>query len=206
MRSIGKFPNIRKENIDKNLLSSFNIQKDLNKNIWDDNDQLKPNIRANLLIVGKDFFDYLKLNTEIKDILLTGSLAGYGYSKYSDIDLHVVFDFNDVKESDDPEFIREYVNSKKGLWNDIHNIKIKNFEIEIYPQDLNELHRSTGIYSILNDKWIKKPVREEFKIDYHSVKNKAEQLMREIDKLYKNLKNKNDLNENLIENINPVIH
>mgnify|MGYP000595513790 CR=1 FL=1 len=121
---------------------------------------------------------------KIKDIILTGSLSNYNWSKYSDLDVHVLFDFTEVSQSDDKEFVREYVNSRKVNWNEIHDITVKGFEVEMYPQDVHQPHRSTGIYSILNDEWVNEPIRREFHVDYDCVREKAEQIMGEIDKLY----------------------
>ena len=39
--------------------------------------------------------NYLGIDFFIHDILLTGSLANYGWSKYSDVDLHIVIDFDE---------------------------------------------------------------------------------------------------------------
>ena len=57
-------------------------------------------------------------------------------------------------------------------WNKKHNITIFGYEIELYIQDSNEIHHSTGIYSVLNDSWITKPNRIEPEIDENMVKRK----------------------------------
>jgi hypothetical protein len=38
-----------------------------------------------------------------------------------------------------------------ALFNDTHDITIKNYEVELYIQDAEEEHTSTGVYSVLND-------------------------------------------------------
>ena len=53
--------------------------------------------------------------------------------------------------------IEEFFLAKKSQWNDNHNITIKGHNVEVYVQDTAEEHVSTGVYSLLQDKWIIKP-------------------------------------------------
>jgi len=138
-------------------LYKFPIHDTLNKHIWDEL-QLKEEVREKLLKISQAFLDFLKLDAEIKDVRLTGSLANYNYSKYSDLDLHIVLDFAAIDEN--LELVSEYLRSKKKIWNDLHDIKIKNYEVEVYPENVNEKHFSTGVYSVLNNEWIDQPKKD----------------------------------------------
>ena len=51
-------------------------------------------IQKNLLKIAKDYYSELKLDIPILDITLTGSLANYNWSKYSDNSLYIIFDAN----------------------------------------------------------------------------------------------------------------
>ena len=119
-------------------------------------------------------------DAEIKDITFTGSLANYNYSMLSDIDLHILIDFKDL--NDDTSLVKDYFNAVKALWNLLHNIKIKGYEVEVYVQDEFEPHFSSGVYSIINDEWIKKPVYERAVIDNESIIKKSDSLMDQIDR------------------------
>ena len=81
------------------LLKTFKVQPELNRMFWDENKMLNPTIRLALLKVAEYFYDSIKLDKKpvIKDIVFTGSLANYNYSKYSDIDLHLLFDFAEME-------------------------------------------------------------------------------------------------------------
>jgi hypothetical protein len=79
--------------------------------------------------------------------------------------------------------VREYFNAKTGLWNKMHNILIKNYEIEIYVQDINEEHHSTGVYSIANSEWIAEPVRMEPKVNTDMVKRKIKSFIDMIERV-----------------------
>ena len=65
--------------------------------------KLKPEIREKLLIIAQDFFDSLELpeGTILRDIKLTGSLANFNWSKFSDVDLHLVLDFSEIADNEE---------------------------------------------------------------------------------------------------------
>jgi predicted nucleotidyltransferase len=162
------------------LITSFEMQTHLNSEIWD-GDQLRPEIRKRLQEIAEEFIEKLDLpNVDIKDIILTGSLANYNWSEYSDLDVHIVVDFKDV--ADDEGLVKKYFDAVRGNWNRIHNIKVKGYEVELYVQDDDEAHTSTGVYSILKDKWELQPSREELVINKANILDKAQNIMRDIDK------------------------
>jgi|ETNvirenome_6_85_1030632.scaffolds.fasta_scaffold10949_6 predicted nucleotidyltransferase len=160
-------------------LYKFPIHDTLNKHIWDEL-QLKEEVREKLLKISQAFLDFLKIDTEIKDVRLTGSLANYNYSKYSDLDLHIVLDFSEIDEN--LELVSEYLRSKKKIWNDLHDIKIKDYEVEVYPENVNEKHFSTGVYSVLNNEWIEQPEKDIDKhLDVQTIVDKVESLVDKIE-------------------------
>ena len=61
-------------------------------------------------------------------------------------------------------------------WNNRHNILIKGYEVEIYVEDKRESHKSSGIYSIMRDEWIKKPKKYHNEIDFTSARRKADDI------------------------------
>lgn len=176
---------ISKYNLDESLdLSSFEIQNKLNPKFWK-NDLLDSRIRLKLLDIADDFTDFLKVDwVKPEDITMTGSLANYNWSEeYSDIDLHIIMDFKKVDKRVD--FVREYFQSKKDLWNQKHkDIRILNYPVELYVQDKNEPHSSSGIYSLEKNDWIVKPERKEpTKKNLNQAEKDAEKWMDKIDSL-----------------------
>ena len=63
--------------------------------------------------LGEDFVEFLGIEFFIHDIILTGSLANYNWSNFSDVDLHIVIDFEDSEY--DSELLKEFFDSKKNL-------------------------------------------------------------------------------------------
>ena len=140
------------------------------------NNVLDKKISAKLTAVANKFIDGLGLDdVDLGDITFTGSLANYNWTKYSDIDLHLLVDFSKI--DDNTELVREYFNAKTGLWNKMHNIMIKNYEVEIYVQDINEEHHSTGVFSLLSNTWTSKPVKKDFEPDEEVIDKKIDNLL-----------------------------
>lgn len=165
--------------VPKDVLDSFMLKDTLNQDIWE-NDVLNPKVRAKLIQVAKDFYKNLDIPKEarIKDILFTGSLANFNWSKYSDIDLHIVLDFNEFDA--EQQIVTDYFYAQKSIWNQEHDITVFNYPVELYVQDINHKMISTAIYSVLNDKWLKKPKRETFDLDKKAIKDKADKIIRKL--------------------------
>jgi peptidoglycan hydrolase-like protein with peptidoglycan-binding domain/predicted nucleotidyltransferase len=124
---------------------------------------LKKNIREKLLEITENFIDYLGDDVFVEDIVLTGSLANYNWSEFSDFDLHVIVDYQQYE--DKMEIIKKFFDARKYIFNENHDIKIYGYDVELYVQDSEEPHTSTGLYSVLNDEWINVPKNDFPEID-----------------------------------------
>lgn len=162
-------------NIDKLLP----YHSELNPQVWTGTN-LDPKIRERLLEIAKHFEKFLDIeNVKVYDIILTGSLANYNYTSKSDFDLHLVVDHRDI----DGDLAEKFLQAKKTIWNDAHDITIKGHEVELYAQDISEPHHSSGTYSLLNNKWLVKPKHQKPDINNLAVKIKATSLMKMIDSM-----------------------
>jgi len=167
----------------RKVLQSFYAKDNLNTKVWNEKKGMyvmDPKVREHLLSVAENFIDFLKVEIVVSDIILTGSLANYNWSDFSDFDLHVVADFEQFDE-DKLDLYKELFVVKKTLYNDEHDITIYGYEVELYVQDENESHFSSGVYSVLHNKWLVKPKKEGFQLDEKALKNKVESLMKQID-------------------------
>ena len=94
MKYVKNWKSFLSEEVDE---ASFQYKQFLNPNIWSNENSIRPEIRSNLLQIANDFFDSLEIPpVKIHDIVLTGSLANFNWSEYSDVDLHILFDFFEV--------------------------------------------------------------------------------------------------------------
>jgi hypothetical protein len=157
------------------------LKTTLNSDIWSSSEKIYEDLRLSLIELANDYVEYLELDKlEIKDIQFTGSLANYNWSAYSDIDLHIIIDKSKYVDVDVVEL---YLDSSEKLWKHLHDINIKGFPIEIYCQDVSDEGVSSGVYSLLENRWLKKPSKVKFVLDSKALSTKAEKIMRSIDNI-----------------------
>lgn len=165
-------------------LQSFEVKNELQPDIWV-NGKINSDVRKHLLDIADDFIDELEIRwVKPKDIIITGSLANYNWSEYSDIDLHIVMKFSDIHE--DVELLTDYFKAKKDLWNEQHkDLTIFGFPVEIYVQDTEEPHAASGIFSLLSNEWLVEPKDlSNAKLNKDYIKDEAAKIMTKIDDLY----------------------
>ena len=185
-----------KEN-DKKIIKSFESKDSLSENIWELDGKkyaMRDDVRKALLKIADEFIESLGVEFFIHDVVLTGSLANYNWSNFSDVDLHIIIDYKETKYSS--EILKEFFDAKKNIWNEKHDIVIKGYDVELYVQDVEEEHVSSGVYSILHDNWIVEPEQKTPNIDDRLILQKGEEYAKSIDELV-------DLSEK--ENVLPKI-
>ena len=193
-----------------NILKSFDLQDELNTKIWkkvkDDQYILTPKVREKLLEIAYEFIQFLKVDIIVSDVHLTGSLANYNWSEYSDFDLHVIADFNQFPKNQ-LDLYKELFTLKKTIFNSDQNIKIYGYDVELYVQDENEEHTSTGVYSLIHDEWLEKPKKENFEVDKSVLKTKIDQWTEKIDKVLESADEESDLQKSkkIIDNLKDKI-
>lgn len=141
------------------------LHKILNPVLWK-NRNLRPEVKKALLRIAREFYRYLKVKALLKDVLITGSQANYNYSEFSDIDLHLVFDFGAISCD---ESIEELFDTKRKLWREKHNIDIFGINVEVYAEDSNNPSVSSA-YSLLTSTWIRDPDQPVSKYNVDKVK------------------------------------
>lgn len=194
---------------DKKILKSFKLKDTLSTDIFEKKNGsyiLKEDIREKLLKITDKFLDFINVDFFIFDIHLTGSLSNYNWSKYSDLDLHIMFDIKELIPNEDykiyEDIIKNFFESKKKNWSLTTDIKIKNYEVELYVQDINDKLLSSGIYSVLNNEWIVEPIKMKtpYEIDEKKILEKSKEFTKQIDDLFKKTIN-NDQKLEQIETI-----
>ena len=196
-------------------LKSFDLHDELNKKIWDLNNNLRHDIREDLINIAGDFYDTLDIaeitgeedqitdtnkdktfQKYIKDVLFVGSLASFNYSSYADIDLHLLMDENLLVGNNKLalNILKKYFTECKNDWNLKHSdLKIEGYDVELYVQDMNEVNASNGVYSLMNDEWVKQPQKlETANFDRDWVQKKALSYIEQIDNLEETLRSHPD--------------
>lgn len=182
----------------KEILNTFEPKTELNPKIWflpnekymGDSDgqieKMRPEVRNRLLEIANEFLSTLKVDVIVTDIVLTGSLANYNWSKYSDFDIHIIVNFNQFSSAN-VELYKELFHLKKAIFNKEHDIKLFGYETEVYIEGEEDAHFSSGVYSLLYDEWQNKPEKEKVKIDRDTIQRKAKQWMEIIDGVLENV-------------------
>lgn len=152
------------------------FNNELNPVLFDHN-KLNATVRYKLLLIAQNFarfIDIPKLN--LKDITISGSNAAYTYTEHSDLDLHLIVDIPSAAEF----HLKPLFDAKKNQYNYNHDIKIKGIDVELYVQSSKEKHISAGIYSVLDDQWIKEPGLVRANINDDDVERKVENYLNKI--------------------------
>jgi hypothetical protein len=177
---------------DKKIVNTFKTKDTLCLDIFDKIDEgylMKKEIRDKLTEIADEFIEYLDLDVFVHDLVLTGSLSNYNWSEYSDVDLHILVDMDELltsKKIDSTAFkkiIKDFFDGKKQLWNNTHDVTIKGFEVELYVQDIDEPHVSSGVYSVLHNEWVVNPSPDKEDIDEAKILEKGEYFAKQIDSL-----------------------
>lgn len=163
------------------MLNEYQTQQELNPKLWTDG-CLPKKLRAGFLKIATAFYDFLEIDAPVIDIIMIGSNANYNWTDHSDIDLHVVINYSKV--GNNLYLVEKYLQAKKSIWNSKYPLTYKGMNIELYAQDSNEsLHGSVGIYSLMQNKWIRKPDSDLVSIDDDLIQQKAKPYEYEINNI-----------------------
>ena len=160
----------------------YKNQNKLNPLIFGVDETVDPEVRELLLKVANYFWEGLEIPEPFEDVLLTGSSVNYNYTPTSDIDLHIVVDFD---KFDNPELLKKYFDEAKLNWNRVHDLKLGKQNIEVYIQDNEDHPEYRGEYSLMNDKWLRRPSYVSIDIPDEEIEKKTKLFKQQIDKLEK---------------------
>ena len=134
------------------LQEAIEVHDKLNPLLWDDDNNLKPEVYDKLLDIYNEFIRFIDIPLNIVDVEIVGSNASFNYNENSDIDLHVIV--NSEVNYIDKEILRLFYNSKKGSFNDDYDITINGIPVELYIEDVNDGNATNGRFSILENNWV----------------------------------------------------
>ena len=142
----------------------FEQHNELNPLLWQ-GEELRPEVKVALLKIAKDFVEYVEVPFEVKDLVLTGSQLGYYYTKHSDLDLHIIVDFNTV---DCDREAAELFDTKRLLYKKQYDISIRGVPVEVYIEDSN-FPAVSATYSLGDGGWQVKPDSQPQEIDTEEI-------------------------------------
>lgn len=147
------------------ILEALEVHDELNPKLWDGMN-LKVEVKNKLLEIAQTFISSLDYALNVADIRFLGSNASYNYNDQSDIDLHIISNFDLTYI--DRNVLQSMYNSSKNNFNKKHDISIYDIPVEIYIEDMNSINATNGSYSLLRDEWVKTPQPIEYEIPDYS--------------------------------------
>ena len=140
------------------LIEKIESHDNLNPKLWNEDHSLKEDVRDKLEEIVDEFILELeenKIPIKVLDVHLVGSNASFNYTENSDLDVHIIANFEEV--TCDPEILNLLYNFFKSYFNDKYDILIHGISVELYIEDMNASAISNGIYSLYEDEWVKFP-------------------------------------------------
>ena len=159
------------ESVNKKLVeSAVQVQETLNPALWD-GDKLKPEVIDTVKDIVELFLEESEIPIDVLDIYLVGSNASFNYAEHSDLDIHIVSNYELIDEN--IPLVQAALQLQKASFNNSYNISIHGVPVELYVEDVNAGTVSNGIYSVFEEKWIKYPQPievQEYNLDYQIAK------------------------------------
>lgn len=137
------------------LTENFEVHETLNPKLWSSDNKLLDDVKVKIVEIIEQFTTTCELPLNIVDAQLVGSNASYNYTQYSDLDVHIICNFELL---DIPKDILQLAyNAVKAKFNTDYDIKIRGIDVELYVEDIHSTAVSNGVYSLYEDRWLKFP-------------------------------------------------
>lgn len=136
--------------------------EELNPALFDKDAKLKSEVKEKINEIVDEFlkeFAEVEVTLEVQDIILTGSNASYNYTKNSDLDIHIVADTSKIEDA--LKLHKVIYDAYKSSFNKKFEIELNSVPVELYVEIQDTPLVSNGIYSVLNDEWVKEPTKED---------------------------------------------
>lgn len=152
----------------KIIREAYEVHDTLNSKLFDlKTNKLKQDVLQKLSEIYEEFLKQIDpLTLSVVDVQFVGSNAGYNYNENSDIDLHLIvnFDLNYI----DNELLQSIYNDKKNDFNKKYDLELYDIPVEVYIEDIKSMNASSGVYSILRNEWVKEPEPIEYEVPDYS--------------------------------------
>jgi hypothetical protein len=142
----------------------FEPHDKLNPALWQGEDLL-PDVKSALVKIAEDFKKYIDIPFDVEDLVITGGQVSYYYTKHSDLDLHLVVDFNSV---DCDREAAELFDTKRLLYKNRYSITVKGIPVELYVED-ERYPAVSSSYSLVSNDWLKRPTIQNDTIDLKEI-------------------------------------
>jgi len=151
------------------LSPGYQVHKELNPVLWTENQEIRPEIGKKLLAIARHFREFVKLDFPIVDLVITGGMTGKYYTDKSDIDLHLITDYEKIECDQETA---ELFDTKRLLYKEKFDIRIYDIPVELYVEDLKQPAKG-GSYSLKTNQWVRSSTEPKQEIDDPAVAKMA---------------------------------
>lgn len=137
------------------LTEKFEVHDTLNPKLWTSDNKLLDDVKVKIVEIIEQFVSTCDIPINVVDAHLVGSNASYNYTSHSDLDVHIITNFELVEAS--KEILQTLYNALKAKFNSDYDISIHGVDVELYVEDIRSSALSNGVYSLYYDKWLKFP-------------------------------------------------
>lgn len=149
-------------NLQESLQEDIEKHDELNPKLWEGT-ELKPEVEEKVSFIVNEFIKNLQeddINIQIDDILLVGSNCSYNYTKDSDLDIHILANSDALRDCDQ-NIVSKLYSAYRTIFNKKFDIDFYGIPVEIFVETDGSPRISNGVYSVMQEKWIKEPVLED---------------------------------------------
>lgn len=148
--------------LQENLQEDIEKHDELNPKLWE-GAELKPEVKEKINFIVNEFIKNLQednINIQVDDIILIGSNCAYNYTKDSDLDIHILANTDALKDCDQ-NIVSKLYSAYRTIFNKKFDIDFYGIPVEIFVETNETPRISNGVYSVMQEKWIKEPVMED---------------------------------------------
>jgi hypothetical protein len=166
------------------FIKGYEEHNQLNPKLWD-GEQLRPEVKSTLLKVADKFREFIDLDVPVLDIHITGGQVTYHYTEKSDLDLHLIIDYDKI---DCDQEVEELLDAKRLLFKEKYHIDIRGIPVEPGTEDQNRPTVSSA-WSLKTDTWVREPKNYSGKINTKEIEKQSLHWQ----KIIRSVLNQNDL-------------
>ena len=148
--------------LQESLQEDIEKHDELNPKLWEGT-ELKPEVKEKINFIVNEFIKNLQednINIQVDDILLVGSNCAYNYTEDSDLDIHILANTDALKDCDQ-NIVSKLYSAYRTIFNKKFDIDFYGIPVEIFVETNETPRISNGVYSVMQEKWIKEPVMED---------------------------------------------
>lgn len=158
----------------------YETHDSLNPRLWISDRELRPEVKLQLLKIAELFREFIDLeNLPVVDLVITGGQATRHYTKHSDLDLHLIIDYDRVQCDGE---VQELLDAKRLLFKREHEIEIRGIPVEPGTEDAGQQGHGAA-WSLLKDRWVREIPEPKISPDLQDIDQAANQWSKLIDEI-----------------------